>query len=112
MVYDVEEGGFHTVFTDSNNLLVRTKASKSGAFVKKTGFVSYNINQTSERKAYQLNLTKTADDPVVRYATVLLPTSDASAETVSITLGDWSETGGSVRVQVGGVSYPALSYTL
>ena len=31
---------------------------------------------------------------------------------VSITLGDWSETGGSVRVQVGGVSYPALSYTL
>ena len=112
VVYDVEEGGFHTAFTDSNNLLVRTRASKSGAFVKKTGFVSYNINQTSERKAYQLNLTKTADEPVVRYATVLLPTSDASAETVSITLGDWSETGGSVRVQVGGVSYPALSYTL
>ena len=112
VVYDVEEGGFHTAFTDSNNLLVRTRASKTGAFVKKTGFVSYNINQTSERKAYQLNLTKTADEPVVRYATVLLPTSDASAETVSITLGDWSETGGSVRVQVGGVSYPALSYTL
>ena len=104
--------GFHTAFADGNNLLVRTRASKSGAYVQKTGFVSYNINQTAERKAYQLNLEKTADEPVVRYATVLLPTSDASAEEVSITLGDWSETGGSVRVQVGGVSYPALSYTL
>ena len=48
----------------------------------------------------------------MRYATVLLPTADASDETIGITLGDWSETGGSVRVQVGGVSYPALSYTL
>lgn len=112
VVYDPEEGGFHTAFSDGNNLLVRTRGSKTGAFVKKTGFVSYNINQTAERKAYQLNLEKTADDPVVRYATVLLPTSDASAETVVITLGDWSESGGSVRVQVGGVSYPALSYTL
>ena len=112
VVYDPEEGGFHTAFSDGNNLLVRTRGSKTGAFVKKTGFVSYNINQTAERKAYQLNLEKTADEPVVRYATVLLPTSDASAETVVITLGDWSESGGSVRVQVGGVSYPALSYTL
>ena len=112
VVYDTSEGGFHTAFADGNNLLVRTRASKSGAYVQKTGFVSYNINQTAERKAYQLNLEKTADEPVVRYATVLLPTSDASAEEVSITLGDWSETGGSVRVQVGGVSYPALSYTL
>ncbi|UEA87773.1 heparin-sulfate lyase HepC [Alistipes senegalensis] len=112
VVYDPEEGGFHTAFSDGNNLLVRTRGSKTGAFVKKTGFVSYNINQTAERKAYQLNLEKTADEPVVRYATVLLPTSDASAETVVITLGDWSENGGSVRVQVGGVSYPALSYTL
>ncbi len=112
VVYDVEEGGFHTAFSDGNNLLVRTRASKAGAFVKKTGFVSYNINQTAERKSYKMNLTKTADEPVVRYATVLLPTSDASAETVAISLGDWSERGGSVRVQVGGVSYPALSYTL
>ena len=112
VVYDPEEGGFHTAFSDGNNLLVRTRGSKTGAFVKKTGFVSYNINQTAERKAYQLTLEKTADEPVVRYATVLLPTSDASAETVVITLGDWSESGGSVRVQVGGVSYPALSYTL
>ncbi|WP_290541188.1 heparin-sulfate lyase HepC [Alistipes sp.] len=112
VVYDAAESGFHTAFADGNNLLVRTKASKAGQFVPGQGFVSYNINQTSARKAYQLNLDKRADEPVVRYATVLLPTSDATAETITITLGDWSVSGGSVRVQIGDVSYPELSYTL
>ena len=84
-----------------------------GAYVQKTGFVSYNIQPDCGAQGLQLNLGKTADEPVVR-ATVLLPTSDASAEEVSITLGDWSETGGfSPRYcRSGGVSYPALSCTL
>lgn len=62
--------------------------------------------------AYPAELEKTADEPVVRYATVRCRRPTHRPEEVSITLGDWSETGGSVRVQVGGVSYPALSYTL
>lgn len=112
VVLDPTAGGFHTAFADGNNLLVRTVASKGGAFTPREGFVSYNINQTTERKAYQLNLTKTADEPVVRFATVLVPTSDATTEEVSISLGSWTESSGSVRVTVGGVAYPALSYSL
>ena len=90
VVYAPEEGGFHTAFSDGNNLLVRTRGSKTGAFGKKTGFKApYNINQTAERKAYQLNLEKTADEPVVRYATVLLPTSRRLGRDGSIiTLGE------------------------
>ncbi len=103
VVYDTSEGGFHTAFADGNNLLVRTRGSKTGAFVKKTGFVSYNINQTAERKAYQLNLEKDGR----RTWSCVMPRCCCRRPTLrprrsSITLGDWSESGGSVRVQVGG----------
>ena len=111
VVLDPTAGGFHTAFTDGNNLLVRTVASKQGAFAKREGFVSYNINQTAERQAYQLNVEKRADEPVVRYATLLLPTSDPDAEKYAISLGEWSQTGSTVTVSVGSTRYP-LSYTL
>ena len=102
VVYDTSEGGFHRHSPTATTCWCAPGRAKSGAYVQKTGFVSLQHQPDCGRKAYQLNLEKTADEPVVRYATVLLPTSDASAEEVSITLGDWSETGGSVRAGRGG----------
>ena len=115
VVLDTAEGGFHTAFSDGNNLLVRTASDKAFTFAEKDGFVAYNIVTDSykeiERKAYQLNVEKSASDAAVRYVTVLLPTTDAAAQTVEINTGEWSETGASISVRVGGKTYN-LSYTL
>ena len=56
-------------------------------------------------------MEKRADEPVVRYATLLLPTSDPDAEKYAISLGEWSQTGSTVTVSVGSTRY-TLSYTL
>ena len=111
VVLDPTAGGFHTAFSDGNNLLVRTKSSKAGSFAEKAGFVSYNIDKSSDRKAYQLNVVKTADEPVTRFVTVLLPSSSPLSETVSVTTDAWSANGAVVRVTIGETNYK-LTYTL
>ena len=115
VVLDTEEGGFHTAFSDGNNLLVRTVSDKAFTFAEKDGFVAYNIVTDSykeiDRKAYQLNIEKSASDAAVRYVTVLFPTTDAAAQSVEINTGEWSETGASISVRIDGKTYN-LSYTL
>lgn len=112
VVYNETYDGFHTAFADGNNLLVRTASDKAGgSFVKKTGFVSYQIDKSVERKAYQLNQEKTADDPVIRFITILLPTSDPLSQEVKASADAWSTNGAVVRVTIGEQNYK-LSYTL
>lgn len=110
VVLDPLQGGFHTAFADGNNMLVRTRSIKKGAFLEREGFVSYNINKSVARKAYQLNVEKTADE-TLRYVTVLLPTQDAENASVVISSLEVTSTGGTVRVEVDGRSYK-LTYTL
>ena len=116
VVLDEAGFGFHTAFTDGNNLLVRTISDREMTFAEKQGFVAYNVltdtYKETPRKAYQLNVTKRAADAAVRYVTVLLPVSDASAaQPFEAQLGEWSQNGAQVTVRVGGKSYE-LSYTL
>lgn len=109
VVLDNAEGGFHTAFADGNNLLVRTATTAADkSFASREGFVSYNIGQSKARQAYALNATKSTDETVY-FATVLLPTSDASASTVALSLTDVAK--GQLQVRVDGKTYK-LSYTL
>ncbi len=105
IVYDSDKNGCHTAFADKNNLLVRTFPSKPCTFTEREGFVSYAINKTQARKSYQLDVVKTADEDVLRFVTVLLPTKEA-AENVNVTLGEDSFT-----VKIGSKTYPAMKYT-
>ncbi len=105
IVYDSDKNGCHTAFADKNNLLVRTFPSKKCTFAGREGFVSYAINKTEARKSYQLDVVKTADEDVLRFVTVLLPTKEA-AENVNVTLGE-----DSFVVKIGSKTYPAMKYT-
>lgn len=112
VVLDADDNGFHTAFSDGNNLLVRTFCEKPVSFVERDGFVSYAINSTSDRQAYQLNVSKESSDNVVRFVTVLLPASSPAGESVSAEFsGDWSTSGNTVKVTCQGTTY-TLSYTL
>lgn len=113
---DSSEGGFHTAFGDGNNLYVRSVSDKEMTFAEKQGFVAYNVVTSSyketARKAYQLNVTKSASDEAVRYVTVLYPTTDATAvKGFESDLGEWSASGASISVRIDGKTYN-LSYTL
>ena len=113
VVLDSSEGGFHTAFADGNNLLVRTFVPSSNGrptFNSREGFVSYNIDSSTPRQAYAIDVEKTADE-TLHYLTVLLPTSDASAATIVPNSTDINENSGTIRVTVDGTSYK-LSYTL
>lgn len=111
VVLDEQEGGFHTEFADGNNLLVRTATGKTASqFKSMEGFVSYQTDTSSERQAYQINVEKAASDDVVRFATLLLPTADASAEECAMSI-EAETSGATVRVTVGGKTYK-LTYTL
>ncbi len=116
VVLDAADFGFHTDFSDGNNLLVRTVSDKPSSYAEKQGFLAYDIvtasNPEISRKAYQLNIEKSASDAAVRYVTVLLPTQDAAtASPIEIDPGEWSQTGATLKVRVNGKSYE-LSYTL
>ncbi len=84
---------------------MRTFPSKPCTFTEREGFVSYAINKTQARKSYQLDVVKTADEDVLRFVTVLLPTKEA-AENVNVTLGE-----GSFTVKIGSKTYPDMKYT-
>lgn len=110
VVLDAAKGGFHTAFADGNNLFVTTYAPKKGIFERMDGFVSYNINKSSERQAYRLNVDKTAEESLY-FVTLMVPAEDAAAVEASVNSLDVTSTGGTVRLEVGGRSYK-LSYTL
>ncbi len=105
IVYDNTENGCHTAFADNNNMLVRTFPSKECTFHPRDGFVSYKTNESQARKSYQLDVVKTADEDVVRFVTVLLPTKDAS-ERIRVEFGDTSFT-----LHIGSKVYPDMKYT-
>ena len=116
VVLDSSENGFHTAFGDGNNLYVRSASNKEITFAEMPGFLAYNVVTSSYketvRKAYQLNVTKSASDEAVRYVTVLYPTTDATAvKGFESDLGEWSASGASISVRIDGKTYN-LSYTL
>lgn len=114
VVLDLDQKGAHTAFGTGANLMVRTLAPASMPIVaaEKEGFVSYQTDKSIARKAYQVNMTKKADQRAARFITVLLPMDQGAAEVGAATFdGDWNSGATTVRVTVNGVTYK-LNYTL
>lgn len=110
---DADANGAHTAFADGNNLLVRTFSDAALTTTAREGHLSVKLDNAVSRKAYQVDLEKSADDKAARFITVLYPASDAAAETVEATFVDpaFSASGARIRVEAGGRTYN-LSYTL
>ncbi|EKJ92946.1 Heparin-sulfate lyase [Bacteroides finegoldii] len=108
---DVSENGAHTLFNDGNDLLVRSFGTGITCKEKEGRFSVKNDRTYTTRKAYQLDMNKTADSPV-RYITVLYPTDDISAHTIQAEFTDSGNAKNvSVKVVVDGKEYN-LGYQL
>lgn len=111
---DNTDKGAHTNFDDGNNLLVRSFGNADITYKTIEGRIAYKTDGTYDiRKAYSLNMEKTANTPV-RYITVLLPVEDATSHTIA---AEFTDAGKditkevAVKVTVDGLSYN-LTYKL
>lgn len=106
--------GAHTVFPDGNNLLVKTFAETTTGFATQNGlsWCSEQFGERYQRKFYRINVNKATSASVPRFITVLYPSSDPTAVSVSASFtGAFSASGESVRVIIDGTQYD-LSYSL
>lgn len=103
---DAASNSSWTSFSDGNNILVRTFSPSAMTTSERTGFLSTNIDKSVDRKAYQVDVTKTADQSAVRYITVILPCANPASETVGASFPeDYSANKVSASVTVGGKTY-------
>ena len=111
--------GAHTVFTDNNNLLLRTFVDTTDGFAagEGTSSCSNEIDNSYERKHYVVSLTKAADK-ATRFITVLYPFgAPADADGINIQAsfegesGVFNAAGATVNVTVNGQNY-TLAYTI
>ena len=94
---DTDVNGAHTLFSDDNNLLVRSFGSTSITCKEKEGrFSIKNDGKYEVRKAYQLDMEKATGIPV-RYITVLYPTSDPASHNVQ---AEFTDSGNANNVSV------------
>ena len=118
-------GGAHSLFTDGNNLLLRTfsETSDDFKFFYNTRYFSNAANQRTQRWWYEVSVTKKADK-AARFVTVILPFGDAddfASQAVSASFIDnpnpenagtfHGNSGAAVKVSVNGKDY-SLSYNL
>lgn len=113
VVLDLNQQGAHTAFADNNNLLIRTFGNTALTSHEFEGKVSYAVDKYTPRKAYSVDMNKTAEQ-TARYITVLLPvegTTDATTISASFTDIGYHENGASITVEINGTKYD-LNYAL
>lgn len=110
---DADKYGAHTEFSDKSNILV-CSFGEGITYAPFDGRIAYNTDgKYNSRKAYFLNMSKTADAPV-RYITVIYPTDDATTHTIQAQFTDAGKDhtkGVAIEVEVDGKTYK-LSYNL
>lgn len=106
VVVDAAQLRSYTAFSDGNNILVKTFSPAAATLNEREGFLSVNIDKSTPRKAYSVDVIKTASDAAVRYITVLLPSSNPASQVVSASFPE-DFSAGSVKADVtaGGKTY-------
>lgn len=113
VVLDLDKQGAHTAFSDNNNMLIRSFGNTELTSKAFEGKVSYEVDKYTPRKAYSVDMEKSAEQ-TARYITVLLPingTTDTTTISASFTDSGYHEDGASVVVDINGTKYD-LKYTL
>lgn len=119
VVLDPEQMGFHTTASDGNNLMARTfaflegekSAATTATFTEKTGFVSYQTNTTTARKAYSIDVEKPSENNV-RFITVLYPATDDNHVITAASSGAFTDVRSSVKVTIDGKEYTLTNTSL
>lgn len=111
VVLSTGQHGAHTNFSDGNNIIARTFGNGTLTTTSFEGRLSYAPGVMSYRKAYTVNMPKTADE-TARYITVLYPSSEAATVQVDAEFKEpYRDSGVSIDVVVDGKTYN-LSYNL
>lgn len=105
VILTTEQHGAHTNFPDGNNIIARTFGNGTLTTTPFEGRLSYAPGVMSYRKAYTVNMTKTAGE-TARYITVLYPSSEAAAAQINAAFKEpYHDSGVSVDVVVDGKTY-------
>ncbi|MNL31933.1 Heparin-sulfate lyase precursor [compost metagenome] len=105
VIVSTDKNGAHTNFSDGNNMIMRTFGSESLTTLPFNGKVSYAPGIEFNRKAYTVNMTKSAGQ-TARYITVLYPTSQASTTQINASFTQpFQETGVALEVNIDGKTY-------
>ncbi|TCC88302.1 heparin-sulfate lyase HepC [Pedobacter hiemivivus] len=105
VVVTTDKNGAHTNFADGNNMIMRTFGSENLTTLPFSGKVSYAPGIEFNRKAYTVNMTKTAGQ-TARYITVLYPRAQASTALINATFTQpFQETGVALDVNIDGKTY-------
>jgi heparan-sulfate lyase len=103
--------GAHTEFANGNNMMFRTFSETTDGYKAENGISYYSVKLDTKvaRKYYRVNVNKKSASDVVRFITVIHPSTDATvaAEFKSA----FSKTSSSVKVTVNGTSYD-LAYSI
>jgi len=106
--------GAHTVFTDGNNMVLRSFTDTNTGFAVETGksLQSPKIGERNERKFYRVNVTKQNAGDTPRFITVICPCAKASDVSVSAKFPNaYNSKSETVEVTLNGTKY-TLSYNL
>ncbi|MCQ2135420.1 MAG: heparinase II/III family protein [Bacteroidales bacterium] len=106
VVFDAASCSSRTAFADGNNIKVATFSDSSLSAVSQEGFLSTNIDVTTPRKAYHVDIAKDASTQCVRYITVLAPCSDASKVAIEASFSaPYAQNGCQVEVSLDSKKY-------
>ena len=103
--------GAHTEFANGNNMMFRTFSETTAGYKAENGQSYYSVKLDTKvaRKYYRVNVSKASASDVVRFITVIHPSTDA---TVSAEFkAAFNAKSSSVKVTVNGTSYD-LAYSL
>ncbi|MEQ7799356.1 heparin-sulfate lyase HepC [Pedobacter sp. ASV1-7] len=105
VIVSADKNGAHTNFSDGNNMIMRTFANESLTTLLFNGKVSYAPGIEFNRKAYTVNMTKSAGQ-TARYITVLYPISQAGTTQINASFTQpFQETGVALEVNIDGKIY-------
>lgn len=112
IVYDLDRNGAHTAFADKNNMIFRTFSGEAITAHSFTGQISEDIDKTVDRKSYEINYNKSADE-VARFITVIMPNDavEVNHDIAAKFVGSYTDNGAAVEVTVDGQVY-SLNYSL
>jgi heparan-sulfate lyase len=105
VVVSADKNGAHTNFADGNNMIMRTFGNENLTTLPFSGKVSYAPGIEFNRKAYSVNMTKSAGQ-TARYITVLYPGTQTSNIQINATFTQpFQETGVALDVNIDGKTY-------
>lgn len=106
VIIDTNQNKAYTAFSDGNNMLIQTFGNNVITTASSNGKVSYTPGVEAARKAFSVNMTKTAEQ-TSRYITVLYPVDNADSAQINATFknNDFMETGVSLQVIINGTTY-------